>query len=303
LPHVELLQTDKYWMVRLSQLHARITAHNDDWKFYLAQREALDFLGEFSALYLDVLKDRLYSDLADSSERRSAQTVLAAALNLFVKIFAPVLAFTCEETWSFMTDEWKLDADGKVVESVHLCDWPEFELNLCDEEATAQMVTFEQIFAVRDQVTKALEDARSDGLVGKSQEAAVSVKVTQEMLDALRSLPSELLEEIFIVSCVQLEVLSSDERKAAEDAEGRRVAEIIGKSVEMVDESLDVHIERTSDAIIPLNPILIKIEKSTGEKCPRCWNYRELGTNAAYPDVCARCADVLTKLNYQTEEI
>jgi len=276
LPHSELLQTDKYWMIRLSRLHATITAHNDDWKFYLAQREALDFLGEFSALYVDVLKDRLYSDAADSKERRSAQTVLAAALNLFVKVFAPVLAFTCEETWSFMPDEWKTDADGKVVQSVHLCDWPEFELNLCAEEAAAHTAAFEQILALRDQVTKALEDARNEGLVGKSQEAVVSVKAPAEMFDAVSNLEEGLLEEILIVAAINLEQLADGEEvdvAVAGDGDG-------------------------DEGVATAAPVKVTVSKSELEKCPRCWNYRELGSDTTYPEVCARCAKVLAQLGY-----
>ncbi|MCL2403868.1 MAG: class I tRNA ligase family protein, partial [Coriobacteriia bacterium] len=263
LPHRELLQTDKYWMIRLARLHKAVTEYNDDWRFYLAQREALDFLGEFSALYIDVLKDRLYSDSADSRERRSAQTVLAAALRLFVKMFAPVLAFTCEETWSFMADEWKLDASGNVIESVHLCGWPEFELELCDEEVVAIDAVFEQVLEVRNAVTQKLEDARTEGIVGKSQEAIVRIKAPVGVLDTLRSCETAALEELFIVGGIVLEELSSDD-----DSDGS-------------------------------GSVVVQVEKTVLEKCPRCWNYRELGTDSAYPDVCARCADVLTQLDAQ----
>jgi len=290
LTHSELLQTDKYWMIRLAQLHKTITTHNDDWKFYLAQRETLDFLGEFSAVYIDVLKDRLYSDLADSKERRSAQTVLAAALDLFVKVLAPVLAFTCEETWSFMADEWKLDSEGKVVESVHLCDWPEFELNLCDEEIDAQITAFEPVLAVREQVTKALEKARSEKLVGKSQEAAVTIKAPAAMLDSLRAVDSVLLEEAFIVSEVRFEELDEAEfiklATAAMSKDSENLAEDNGES----------------GAATGLPKALVDVRKSDLDKCPRCWNYRELGADAAYPDVCARCASALTALSYDSQD-
>ena len=251
--HAQLLDLDKYWLIRLGRLAATLTDHNDDWSFYLAQREALDFLGEFSSLYVDVLKDRLYSDLATSHERRSAQTVIATALNFFVRAFAPVLAFTCEETWSFMDDAWKKDAAGKVIESVHLCDWPSLEVRLCDEETAAITARFEAVLEVRKVVTVALEEARNDGLVNKSQEAIVAVKVPAGQLGALQETAREALEELFIVNELTFE---------------------LGGEIEAA------------------------ISKTGLEKCPRCWNYRTLGANTDYPEVCERCASVLTKLGF-----
>ena len=291
LAHADLLDTDKYWMIRLQQLHARVTAYNDDWKFYLAQREALDFLGEFSALYIDVLKDRLYSDAPASLSRRSAQTVLAAALNLLVRTFAPVLVFTCEEIWSFMADEWKLDGSGKVVESVHLCDWPEFELDLSEDDIDSQLYIFEQVLAVREQVTKALEDARTAGLVGKSQEAVVTVRSDIQVLDALRSLDSELLEEMFIVSEVNFEEVEFDGKAYLES--------VLVSDGDDSTESEEAEADDSTEAEANEGAhIEIIITKSSLEKCPRCWNYRELGTDASYKDVCARCALVLTQLGF-----
>ncbi|MCL2537044.1 MAG: isoleucine--tRNA ligase [Coriobacteriia bacterium] len=277
LSHKELLQTDKYWMIRLRDLHATITSCNDDWKFYLAQREAIDFLGDFSSLYIDVLKDRLYSDAAQSLERRSAQTVLAAALSLLVRTFAPVLAFTAEETWSFMDEAWKKDASGNLVESVHLCDWPSFELNLCAEESDSLVATFNQVLAVRDQVTKALEEARNSGLIGKSQEAVVTITAPADVIAVLQELDVQVLQEMFIVAEVnfkQLEASAAQSVASAEDnADGNDSEE--------------------------LSLVSAQIAKSQLEKCPRCWNYRTFGSDKRYPDVCARCAEVLTQLNYE----
>ncbi|MCL2680186.1 MAG: isoleucine--tRNA ligase [Coriobacteriia bacterium] len=274
LPHDQLLQTDQYWLLRLANLHTAITTHNDNWKFYLAQKEALDFLGEFSSHYLDVLKDRLYSDAAQSRRRRSAQTVLAAALNLLVKAFAPVLAFTAEETWSFMSDAWKADEHKDVAESVHLCDWPEFTLTLPSAQQDSLLQTFDTVLAVRDHVTKALEDARTADLVGKSQEAVVTIKADAATCELLNSLGSELLEEMFIVAAVQLEVATAAElaaaRAAATDADPAAAKT-----------TLDLQL------IITPSPL---------EKCPRCWNHRTLGADAAFPEVCARCARVLTQM-------
>jgi len=248
--HCDLLELDKYWTVRLSRMLDTVTAYNDDWKFYLAQKEALDFLGEFSSQYLDVLKDRLYSDAPDWQSRRSAQTVLAAALQVFVRMFAPVLAFTCEEVWNFLPEVWKTN-EG---ESVHLCDWPVLELDLGDEAIAAELAKFDQVLAVREVVTKALEDARGEETIGKSQEAIVTVKAQAEVLEVLRQCEAATLEELFIVGAVKLEESDED--------------------------------------------IEVFVEKTRLEKCPRCWNYRELGEDGDYPEVCERCAKALRTIGF-----
>lgn len=246
----ELREVDQAEMVRLADLLASITRYNDDWHFYLAQRELAEYITDLSATYLDILKDRLYAEAPTSPARRSAQTVLAAILDVLLRVMAPVLAFTTEEVWEFMPYA------TESAESVHLLDWPTIDLE--DAKAEALRSDYALVRRVRDSVTKALEDARAEKLVGKSQEARVTVTVDAATAAVLNARPEGTLEELLIVADVV----------------------IVAADVEDVQ---------------------VKVEVAGGDKCPRCWNYRTLGGNDAFPDVCKRCGDALVEIGFVAE--
>ena len=105
-------------MTQLANVLADVTKAYDEWRFHVVFRTIYDYVGDLSGVYLDVLKDRLYADAPDSVSRRSAQTVLSAILGVLVRVLAPILSFTAEETWQYMPEALR-DA-----ESVHLSDWP-----------------------------------------------------------------------------------------------------------------------------------------------------------------------------------
>ena len=190
---------------------------------------------------MDASKDRLYSDAAGSLSRRSAQTVLAENLKALVRVVAPILVFTSEEVWQFMPEALR---DG--AESVHLSGWP--ELDLPAGEADALRESYRVIFEVRDVATKALEDARNESRVGKSQEAILTLTAPPDVLSILDARGVVALADLLIVAEVVLE---------------------------------------------PGEDLVADVSPATGDKCPRCWNFREIGTDVSYPDVCERCASVL----------
>ncbi len=239
---VDMPELDRYALVHLADVLERVTKNYDEWRFHMVYRTLFDYVGELSAVYLDVLKDRLYADAADSVSRRSAQTVLATILGVLVRVLAPILSFTAEEVWEFMPEALR-DA-----ESVHLSDWPTVELPA--EDAAALRDAFATVLAVREVVTKSLEDARAEKVIGKSQEARVVVGVPAAELAVLEARTPVALAELFIVSEVEL---------------------------------------------VPADEVSVTVEPAQGEKCPRCWNYRTIGVDAAHPEVCARCADALAK--------
>lgn len=200
----DMLEIDQAELVRLADVVKEVTQHNDEWHFYLAQRAISDYLGELSATYLDVLKDRLYAEAPHSPARRSAQSVLAHILQTLVRVLAPVLAFTTDETWSFMP-EWMTQG----VESVHLTDWPVVPIEGIDENALR--AKYATLRAVREEVTKALEEARNNKLINKSQEAALSLEVGSETYAALEATDKEILCELFIVADVNFAKRASDD--------------------------------------------------------------------------------------------
>jgi len=258
LAHAELQEVDKAELIRASEVLSSITAADDNWEFHVAQRVASDYLTELSATYLDLIKDRLYAESPDSSLRRSAQTVLYELLQMLVRIYAPTLAFTCDEVWSFMPESYR-----GALASVHLCDWPELEIDLPAEEVAAIDEAFTALRHVRGPVTKALEEARDEGVVGKSQEAELRLCCGPATAALLRARDPQALREYFIVA-------------------GVTIAE---------DESLG-----------PASETQVEVARSDLQKCPRCWNYRALATDAAYPEVCPRCAATLREIGFAADD-
>jgi len=241
VPLDEMPDLDRWAMGRLATMLDEVTAAYDEWRFHAVFRTVFDYVGDLSAVYLDVLKDRLYADAPASRSRRSAQTVLSAILGVLVRALAPVLSFTAEEVWGFMPESLR---DGR---SVHLSDWPVLPY-AADPELEAAFAT---VLSVREAVTKALEDARNAKVIGKSQEAAVRVSAPADVAAVLDARGGDALAELFIVATV------------------------------------DVAVADELEVTITASPLA---------KCPRCWNLREIGADPRRPDVCARCAGVLSDL-------
>jgi isoleucyl-tRNA synthetase len=196
VPFDNMPELDRYALVTLSDLVCDVTAAYDDWRFHMVYRNLYEYCGaDLSSFYLDVLKDRLYADSPDSPERRSAQTVLAVMLGAMVRMVAPILTFTSEEIWQTMPEPLR----GGVA-SVQLAGWPDLAV---DEAVAAPLRdAYRTVRAIREDVTKALEDARAAGLVGRSQEAAVTIGASAEAVAVLAARPA--LADLFMVGEVSL---------------------------------------------------------------------------------------------------
>jgi len=238
----DMPELDRFALVQLADLVDRVTTSYDEWRFHQVFHAVHGYcVTELSSFYLDVLKDRLYADGASSLERRSAQTVLAQILLALVRLTAPVLSFTTEEVWQFMPAAIR----GEAV-SVHLAGWPKVEVPA--EEAARLREAYAVVLAVREGVTKAIEEARTAGAVGKSQEALLSIAVSASSLAVLEARGRASLAEMFIVSAVELHAGVADE-------------------------------------------VSVEVTRADGEKCPRCWNWRELGSDG----LCPRCSAVVAE--------
>jgi len=250
----DLEPVDKYMMARTFALLRDCEAAYDEYKFQTVYRSCYDFVNELSSVYMDITKDRLYSEAPASPRRRAVQTVLMNILEVLVRVLAPILSFTCDEVWEHYPEA--LRGEGERPFSVQLAGWParaDFAPALPADDGAADLEAFAVAMDARDVVTKALEEARASKFVNKSQEAAVKVTAQPEALAVLEGFGPAVLEELFIVSGVTL---------AAGDE------------------------------------LSCEVLHAEGEKCPRCWNYRELGGNAAHPDVCKRCGDVLDEIGF-----
>ena len=205
----DMLPLDKWAVTRLNNLIGKVFGWYDNYEFHSVSHAINDFcVVDLSSFYFDILKDRLYCDEADGPERRSAQTALYLILDALTRMFAPILAFTCDEVWLAMPH--RAEDDGRNVLFNEMVQ-PYTEYALSEEE----MAKWGRIAALRSAVNGALEQARADKVIGKSLEAAVDLTVPEE--DAfLAEMDADEVADLFIVSQVRLTV--GDQVKVAVEA-------------------------------------------------------------------------------------
>ena len=194
-------------MVRTQHLLADVEAAYDAYRFHYVYRAVYDYIvNDLSAVYMDATKDRVYSEAPDSPRRRAAQTVLMNILEVLVRVLAPVLSFTTDEVWEHYPLAMR-EREGRPS-NVQLAGWPEpsdFLPAVPAAEGERAAEDFGVILGVREIVTKALEDARGEKTVNKSQEAAVTVTAPRGVLDVLERYDAAVFEELFIVASVTFE--------------------------------------------------------------------------------------------------
>ncbi|MCQ2751546.1 MAG: isoleucine--tRNA ligase [Coriobacteriales bacterium] len=207
----EMLTFDKWAMSALIEVANQCTQAYDEYKFYVVFRTWYDFISKFSSIYLDAIKDRLYSDAKNSVSRRSAQSVLANMLECLVRQLAPILSFTCDEVWEYYPEGLKQE---NRPEFVALAGWPlaqDFMPQITLDEQTKLIDDFILVENLRDLITKELEQMRDAGEVSKSQEVVVNISVNSNQIKILESIGLENLAEIYIVSKVNLTATDTNE--------------------------------------------------------------------------------------------
>jgi len=190
----DLLELDRWALSRLESLVGRVENAYNDYEFHVLYHAVHNFCGvELSSIYLDIIKDRIYTSAATSLERRSAQTAMYRILDALTRLIAPVLSFTAEEIWDKMP--------GERESSVHLAMLPQFETSLLDVQLDD---VYQQLWTVRSDVSKALELARDAKLVGNSLEAKITLAVSGVECRELLEKYADQLATLFIVSQVEL---------------------------------------------------------------------------------------------------
>lgn len=257
VPDVALLPLDRWALLKLNRLIKRVTDAYENYEFHIVYHSVHNFCTvDMSALYLDIIKDRLYVSPPDSVERRAAQTVLYKVIEALVRLLAPVLAFTTEEIWRYLPP-----VEGRPL-SVQLAGWPAVEEKFLDEEMEKR---WERLWEVRSVVSKALELARQNKVIGHSLGAKVELYPDRQWYGFLLSW-GERLAEIFIVSQVELHL------------PGTPVPEDAYASEE-------------------LSGLAVRTIPAGGRKCSRCWHYHEaVGQNSEYPELCPRCVSVVQQM-------
>jgi len=194
VPAEKLLETDRYMLARLALTAAAVQKHYTGFQFRSAIRTVADFcILDLSAFYLDSLKDRLYTLAPDAPERRGAQTVLWEIFTAVTRMMAPVLSFTAEEAWLTA----RAEIDPSLEESVFLADFPACPVAWADD---ALLARWEKLMAVRETVTKAIEEKRQAGVVGSSLEAGITLRTSKEETRQLLESARSLWAQVCIVS-------------------------------------------------------------------------------------------------------
>jgi len=155
---------------------------------------------DISALYVDITKDRMYCDAANSTRRRATQTVMATVFDAMTRLLAPILVYTADEAW---------EASGRKT-SVHLELFPQADEKLIDKTLEERV---EKLLALRGSVGQAVEQARQAKLIGKALEGAVTLSLADEALLSSLSGSESDLEEFFILS--DLTLTAGSETKAS----------------------------------------------------------------------------------------
>jgi len=218
VPYEDMGELDRWALIKLNNLIRKVDDAYAKYEFHQMFHAIHNFcVVDMSNLYLDIIKDRLYTMKADSVVRRAAQTVMYEILEALVMILTPVLAFTSEEIWQYMPHR-----KGHDTESVQLNDWPAANTKFDDKKLEEKWDT---ILALRDDVSKALEVARASKLIGHSLNAKVTVYAKGEAFDFVKSIEKDLIT-IFIVSDFELAAYENAPADAAsgEEFEGIKIA-------------------------------------------------------------------------------
>ena len=258
----EMHSLDRHALRQTAAVAAEITGWYDEFAFHKIYQRIMQFcVVDLSAVYFDVLKDRLYTSAPNSQGRRSAQTAIWKIGEGLARLLAPIMAFTCDEAWQY------LPATASKAESIHLTSFPKKSdfLGASAVDDTAVNNTKEQddwaaLLQVREEVLKALETERTNKLIGGGLEAQVQVTATDPLFSILKRHEGEL-RYLWIVSATRLE-------KAASVNGGTEIT--------------------------------VRVSKADGLKCERCWNYStHVGEDKAFPTVCERCSAVLKEIGAQ----
>jgi isoleucyl-tRNA synthetase len=258
LPFERMQSIDQYMLRQTRELAEQVALWYEEFAFHKIYQRVNHFcVVELSAFYFDVLKDRLYTSAPKSEARRSAQTVIWRIGEAMVRLLAPITSFLCDEAWQYLP---------KVADrppSVHLTQFPSAAEILGGSavgDDLQQRKDWAVLRAVREEVLKALEEARNTKLIGGGLEAQVSLTAAEPAYSVLKRYEDQL-RYLFIVSAVSLEAGGSGNGTSG---------------------------------------VSVQVSKAPGLKCERCWNYStHVGEYPVYPTVCERCSAVLKEWETQ----
>jgi len=257
LPLARLGEMDRWALGRLARLIMRVRKAYEEYQFHTVFHSLHNFCAvDLSALYLDILKDRLYTSAAADPSRRAAQTACWEILLALTRLMAPILTFTAEEVWGHLPGR-------REAESVHLVLFPEGPREWLNETLERE---WERLLEVRREVARALESARRQGAIGSGLEARVLILGAPEDLGPLLKRKEPLLRALFIVS--QVELFGAHARRPLVTYEGEEIPGLL------------IEVERARG--------------TKCERC-WVWSPR-VGEDPEHPALCERCAPIVRLL-------
>jgi isoleucyl-tRNA synthetase len=198
VPEAELLPLDRYMLARTRDLTGKVRAWYEAFEFHRVYHAVNEFvIVDLSSFYIDVLKDRMYTFAPTGLARRSAQTVLWQVTEALVRLVAPILSFTADEVWDYLPA-----VDGREA-SVHLAQFPHPE-EVFSEDPTALLEEWKQIFTVREEALRVLEEARQAKTIGKGLEAELEISAPGAQFARLKQHAAGLKE---VVNVSQVKVV------------------------------------------------------------------------------------------------
>jgi isoleucyl-tRNA synthetase len=250
----DMLELDRWALHKFQELIKSVLRSYEQYEYHAIYQAIYNFcVLTLSSFYLDVLKDRLYTTASDSRERRSAQTVMNEILEGLVRLVAPIIPFTAEEVWAYLPNQGR-------PPSVHAA---QFGFARDDYLDTSLIERWNLLLGVRKEITKALELARQDKVIGHSLDASVTIALSPELLKLLQDYRNEL-RSICIVSAVEF---------------------VDEGAVEKGYESQDYP------------GLVIGVAPSQYLKCERCWvRDPAVGQDAKHPTLCDRCTQVIKEI-------
>ncbi|MEE8342418.1 MAG: isoleucine--tRNA ligase [Gammaproteobacteria bacterium] len=256
IPPEQMIELDR-WAVECARvLQEEVRRAYECYEFHLIYQRVHNFCAvDMGSIYLDIIKDRLYTTQADSIPRRSAQTAMYYIAEALVRWLAPILSFTAEEIWQAMP--------GEREESVFLATWyplPEMYPEKGEHAGKFGLTYWQSVFDIRNAVSKELEKIRAAGAIGSSLDAEVDLYCDVELIEQLGHVGDEL-RYVFITSDARVHGLDSRPHDAVQ-------------------------------AAVAQGELWIKVAPSSDSKCVRCWHHREeVGKSPQHPELCGRCVE------------
>ncbi|MFL2075911.1 isoleucine--tRNA ligase [Marinilactibacillus psychrotolerans] len=249
----KLRSVDKYMIIKLHKLIDEVRERGfEKYDFLHVYRQIINFINsDLSAFYLDIAKDVVYIEETDNFDRRCMQTVFFEIVLSLTKLLTPILPHTSEEIWSYLNQE---------EEYVQLSEFPEAK---DFSEYNDFMELWKDFMALRNDVLKALEEARNDKVIGKSLEAKVTIYPNKKASSIYKKLDSDL-SQLFILSSDYLKVLP----------------------VDSLNPENSINFENQS----------ILVEKAEGHLCQRCRKIKkDIGIDPNLPDFCTHCTKIVNE--------